>query len=182
MRATFALLAFSLAMPFAASAEENLIPNWNFSDPAPLKGWRYDFPYQDWYKKNAGYIRETSMAGKKCVEISLPPGIAGNEGGKIETALVPAIPGATYYAEVECLLPEFSGMLHAEAYAVDPRDEAARAAAEAKGVRLTVQRIPPRDGQPALVMIFRAQLPVPAKGRQWVKVGREFTLPAEWPV
>src|SRR5690349_4794122 len=112
-----------LAAGSVAGAQENLIPNWNFADPIPLKSWRFDFPYQDWYKKNAGYVRETTMAGKKCAELSLPPGVAGNEGGKIETALVPAIPGATYYAEVECLLPEFSGMLHAEATNHAPLDE-----------------------------------------------------------
>ncbi len=182
MRAVFAFTALAVGAPIAAVAQQNLVPNWNFADPVPLKSWRYDFPYQDWYKKNAGYIRETTMGGKKCVELSLPPGIAGNEGGKIETALIPAEPGATYHAEIECLLPDFSAMLHAEVYAVDPRDEAIRAAAEAKGVRLTVQRIPAREGMPALVMIYRAQLPGAAKGSQWVKAGREFTIPEEWPI
>ena len=131
MRASLALSALLLVSPVVLRAQQNLVPNPGFTDPTALKGWRYDFPYQDWYKKNAGYIRETTMGGKKCVEISLPPGIAGNEGGKIETALIPAEPGATYYAEVECLLPEFSAMLHAEAYAVDPRDDALRKEAEA---------------------------------------------------
>lgn len=182
MRATLVLSALLAIAPAVLRAQENLVPNWNFSDPTALKGWRYDFPYQDWYKKNAGYVKETTMGGKKCVEISLPPGVAGNEGGKIETALIPAEPGATYYAEIECLLPEFSAMLHVEAFAVDPRDEAKRAEAEAKGARLTVQRIPAREGMPALVMIYRAQLPAAAKGNQWVKVGREFTIPNEWPI
>jgi hypothetical protein len=182
MRAMPVLSILLLAFSGTAWSQQNLVPNWNFSDATPLKGWRYDFPYQEWYAKNAGYVSVVSMAGKRCAQISLPPGVAGNEGGKIETALIPAEPGATYYAEVECLLPEFSAMLHAEAYAVDPRDETARAAAEAKGARVTVQRIPPREGLPALVMIFRAQLPAAKKGNEWVKVGREFTIPEEWPI
>ena len=83
------------------SAQQNLIPNFNFADPTPLKSWRVDFPYQDWYKKNVTYVKQTTMGGKRCAVIDLPPGIAGNEGGKIETALVPCEPGATYRAEVE---------------------------------------------------------------------------------
>jgi hypothetical protein len=177
------LLLFSAALaPLPSLAQANLVPNGSFTDKEPLNTFRYDFPYQDWYKKNVGYVHETTMAGRKCAEIALPPGVGGNEGGKIETALIPAEPGATYYAEIECYLPEFSAMLHAEAFAVDPRDEAARQIAEAKGARLTVQRIPPLNGKPALVMIYRAQLPVPAKGAKWTKVGREFTIPAEWPI
>ena len=183
MRALPALSALLLSAPFSAWAQENLVPNWNFADPVPLKGWRYDFPYQEWYKKNAGYVSEVTMAGKKCAQLSLPPGVAGNEGGKIETAFIPAEPGATYYAEVEAYLPELAMMVHAEAFAVDPRDEAMRVAAEAKGARLTVQRIPPRDGMPALVMIYRAQLPAATPiGKPWVKTSREFTIPDEWPI
>ena len=151
MRALSVFSAFVLALPGMAWSQQNLVPNSNFSDPVPLKGWRYDFPYQDWYKKNVGYVSEVTMGGKKCAQLALPPGVAGNEGGKIETAFIPAEPGATYYVEVECLLPEFSAMLHAEAYAVDPRDEAVRAAAEAKGARLTVQRIPAREGMPEVL-------------------------------
>ena len=180
--ASWVILLAAVASPLPVPGQANLIPNGSFADKEPLANFRFDFPYQEWYKKNVGYVRETTIAGRKCAEIALPPGVAGNEGGKIETALVPAEPGATYYAEVECYLPEFSGMLHAEAFAVDPRDEAVRQAAEAKGARLTVQRIPPLNGKPALVMIYRAQLPVPAKGAQWVKVGREFTIPYEWPI
>ena len=47
-----------------ASAQQNLVPNWNFADPTPLKGWRVDFPYQDWYKKNVSYVKQTMMDGE----------------------------------------------------------------------------------------------------------------------
>lgn len=183
MRSAHILSALLAAAPLAhAQQPVNLIPNWNFSDPTPLKSWRYDFPYQDWYKKNAGYVSEVTIAGKKCALLSLPPGVAGNEGGKIETALVPCEPGATYLAEVESYLPELASKIHAEVFAVDPRDQAVREAAEAQGVRLTIQRIPPFDGKPALVMIYRAQFPDPPGGAKWANTKREFTIPYEWPM
>ena len=173
------VITLVLALAGSAHAQQNLIPNWNFADSTPLKDWRVDFPDQDWYKKNVTYVKQTTMEGKRCAVIELPAGIAGNEGGKIETALVPAEPGATYHVEVECLLPNFSAKLHAEAYAVDPRADLVRQDQESKGARLTIFRIPPREGRPALVAIYRAQLPDPTKGTKWVKVERDFTLPME---
>lgn len=171
-----------VAVSLTALAQQNLIPNWNFADPVPLKGWRVDFPYQDWYAKNVTYVKQTTMTGKKCAVLELPPGIAGNEGGKIETALVPAIPGATYRAEVEALLPDFSAKVHAEAYAIDPRTEVVRKDVESKGTKITIMRIPEMDGHPPLVMIYRAQFPDPAKGSAWAKVQKEFTIPRTWKI
>jgi hypothetical protein len=182
MKPAFILATVLAAVPFPAHAQQNLVPNWDFSDPTPLKGFRFQFDFQDWYKKNASYVKETTIGGKKCALIDLPPGVAGNEGGKIETALVPCEPGATYHAEVEHYLPTLAAKFHLEAYAVDPRDNALREAQEAKGVRLTIQRIAPMNGQPALVMIWRGQLPDPIGGAQWGKVQREMTIPFEWPI
>ena len=65
-----------LAFAAGARAQQNLIPNFNFADPIPLKGWRVDFPYQDWYVKNAGYIKQVDMASKRCVLLDLPGGRA----------------------------------------------------------------------------------------------------------
>ena len=182
MKPAILLAAVLASAPFAAHAQQNIIPNWDFSDPVPLKAYRYQFDYQDWYKKNAGYVTQTTMAGRKCALIDLPPGIAGNEGGKIETALVPCEPGGTYRAEVEYYFTNLTAKFHLEAYAVDPRDPKLREEAEAKGVRLTVQRIPPMNGQPALVMIWRGQLPDPGGPGKWGKVSRDMTLPFEWPI
>lgn len=174
------LLLLFFAFTASAAAEANLVPNWNFSDPTPLKHWRVDFPYQDWYVKNGGYVKQASAGGKRCAVIELPPGIAGNEGGKIETALIPAEPGATYKVEIQCMTWDFSAKLHAEAYAPDPRADAQRKEVESKGTRVTIARIPPVEGRPALVQIYRAQIPdPPAHAKQWEKVGREFTLPKE---
>lgn len=161
----------------AQGASGNLIPNWNFSDPVPLKGWRVDFSYQDWYAKNVTYVKQVEMLGKKCAQIELPPGVAGNEGGKVETALVPVIPGATYRGEVWALLPKFASKVYCEVYAPDPRDEITRKDTESKGTKITIARIPEGDGHPPLVMIYRAQFPDPATGDKWVKVEKEFTVP-----
>lgn len=181
MKIPFLLLALA-GVADVAHAQQNLIPNFNFADPTPLKGWRVDFAYQDWYKKNVTYVKQTTMAGKACAVIDLPAGIAGNEGGKIETALVPAIPGATYHAEVEAYLPDFSAKIHAEAYAVDPRDEITKEDTESKGTKITIMRIPEGQGHPPLVMIYRKQFPDPVKGNRWVKVETDFTLPLEWEI
>ncbi|MDB6174448.1 MAG: hypothetical protein JWL59_3759 [Chthoniobacteraceae bacterium] len=179
----FPLLIATMWLIASASAQQiNLIPNSDFSDPVPLKGWRVDFPYQDWYVKNVTYVRQTTMDGKRCAVIELPAGIAGNEGGKIETALVPVVPGATYLAEVQSFLPDFGVKIHAEVYAVDPRNELVRKDVESKGVKITIMRIPEQDGHPALVQIYRAQFPDPPKGNKWSKTVREFTVPMEWKV
>ncbi len=154
----------------------NLIPNWNFSDPVRLKFYRYDFPYQGAYAKNKEYVSQVEYKGKKCALIDMPPGVAGNEGGKIETALVAAIPGATYRVEVWSALPKFAAKIHVEAYAEDPRDELTRKDTEAKGPNVSIMRIPEGDGHKPLVVIFRAQLPDPQSGGEWNKVERDFTL------
>jgi hypothetical protein len=165
------------------SAQQNLIPNFNFADPTPLKGWRVDFPYQDWYKKNVTYVKQTDIAGKRCAVIDLPPGIAGNEGGKIETALVPCESGATYRAEVEAYLPDFSAKVHAEVFAANPRPElAAPPDPNAKNPNNSIFRIPEGEGHPALIMIYRKQFPDPPKGAKWSKVETTFTVPMEWDV
>ena len=161
----------------AQAAGGNLIPNWNFSDPVPLKFYRYDFPYQGAYANNKGYISQVEYEGKKCAQISLPPGVAGNEGGKIETALVPAIGGATYRAEVSGAMTNFFAKVHVEVYAEDPRDEITRKDTEAKGPNISIMRIPEGDGHKPLVVIFRAQLPDPQGGGKWSKVEREFAVP-----
>ena len=154
----------------------NLIPNWNFSDPVPLKFYRYDFPYQGAYAKNKGYVSQVEYLGRKCALLDLPPGVAGNEGAKIETALVPVVPGATYRVEVSACLPELAAKIHVEAYGEDPRDELTRKDTEAKGPNISIMRIPEGDGHKPLVVIFRAQLPDPAGGGKWTKAEREFVM------
>ena len=165
-------MLLSLLLAVAVHAEQNLVPNPDFAGPDPLKSWRVAFPYQSQYAKNADYVRFATQLGRKCLEISLPPGIAGNQGGKIETGLIPATPGATYRAEIDCLTWDFSAKLHAEAYTTDPRTNSYQ------GVSLFI--MPGTNGAPCKVMCWRAQFPSPAGGsKKWVTVSREFTLPAK---
>ena len=180
MKLPIGLVALALFSGRVA-AQQNLIPNSNLSDPVPLKGWRVDFPYQDWYKKNVTYVKQVDMGGKKCALVDLLPGVAGNEGGKVETALVACEPGATYRAEAECYLPEIGAKVHAEVFAVNPRaDLAAPPDPNAKNPNNSIFRIPESDGHPALVMIYRKQFPDPAGGAKWSKVETTFTAPLEW--
>ena len=161
------------------SAQQNLIPNFNFADPTPLKGWRVDFPYQDWYKKNVTYVKQTTMGGKRCAVIDLPPGIAGNEGGKIETAVVQCEPGASYRAEVEAYLPDFSAKVHAEVFAANPRPElAAPPDPNAKNPNNSIFRIPEGDGHPALIMITANNSPIRRKARNGARSRRRS--PYRW--
>ena len=152
-----------------ARAQTNLIPNPNFSDPGnPLLGWRTAFPYEPWYVDNAGYVKPSTEQGKSCALVELPPGIAGNQGGKIESAFVKAEPGATYRVEIDCMTWDFSAKLHAEAWTHDPKpiDKPDKF------------RVPASDGRPALVMCYRAQIPdPPACSKKWSTTGREFTVP-----
>ena len=103
-----------------ARAQTNLIPNPNFSDPGnPLLGWRTAFPYEPWYVDNVKFLKPTAEQGKKCAVVELPPGVAGNQGGKIESAFVKAEPGATYRVTVDCLTWDFAAKLHADHHEID---------------------------------------------------------------
>ena len=167
---TFALAATTNAQA-PASPSTNLIPNGNFSAADPLQGWRVDFPYEGWYVKNKGYVSATSenaQNGGKCVLINLPPGVAGNEGGKIESAFIKAEPGATYRVEIDCMTWDFSAMLHAEAWTHDPKPIP----------QPDKFRVPPAADHPALVMCYRAQIPEPhGRSKTWQTVSRQFKVP-----
>jgi len=160
-----------LSVVYACAAPQNLVPNPDFAAANPLEGWRVSFPYEPWYTENATYVKpgdKPSLNGGRSVMIDLPPGIAGNQGGKIESAFIPAEPGATYRVSVDCLTGSFSAKLHVEAWALDPKPVE----------KPDKFRVPPRDGHPALVMCYRAQMPDPPPASpQWQKVEREFTLP-----
>ena len=100
--------------------------------------------------------------------MDLPPGIAGNQGGKIESVSVPVEAGGKYRIEVDCMTWDFSAKIHAEAWATDPHPEEKR----------TIFRRAPADGRPALMMCFRAQVPSPpVNGKTWSTASREFTVP-----
>jgi hypothetical protein len=172
---TVALLSFAasgLCLPAMAVAQaQNLIPNGNFTAPDPLQTWRIAFPYEGPYASNAQYVKAVnapSGSRGKCVVIDLPRGVAGNQGGKIESAFIKAEPGATYKVQVDCMAFDFSAKLHVEAYTTDPNPTP----------KPDKFRVPAANGMPALVMCYRAQLPdPPAKGRDWRTVERKFTLP-----
>lgn len=162
--------AASLALPAAA---QNVLPNGNFEGTDPLKGWITAFPDEAWYKDNARYVKpapEQSRPGHRAVMLDLAPGIAGNQGGKIESVPVKVVPGGRYRIEVDCMTWDFSAKIHAEAWTTDPRPDQKR----------TIFRRAPKDGRPALIMCFRAQLPdAPGGGKTWTTVSREFTVPAK---
>ena len=166
----FLPIVIALGVAGAALAQQDLIPNGDFSAPNPLKGWRIDFPYQSQYVNNAAYCRATTQLGRKCIEISLPASVGDIQGGKVETALVPVVAGATYRAEVDCLGWDFNVKVFAEAYVTDPRPGGTQ------GQSIFV--IPGTNGAPCKVMCWRAHLTdPPCAGKTWRTVTREFTLP-----
>ncbi len=158
-----------LACPALRAQQANLIPNPDFSDPKnPLAFWRADFPAESWYVNNVKYVKPDNQSGRKCMVIDLPPGIAGNQGGKIESALIKVEPGAAYRVEIDCMTWDFSAKLFAEAWSHDPKPDQKRG----------IFRIPAGDDHPALVMCYRAQLPdPPAASKKWSTIAREFTVP-----
>lgn len=162
-------IAVALSLPVLVSAaEKNLLPNGNFEGNEPLKGWLTGFPDEAFYKDNAAYVKIAAAGGRKAVMLDLPAGIAGNQGGKIESVPVPVVPGATYRIQVDCMTWDFSAKIHAEAWSSDPHPEQKR----------TIFRRAPADGRPALMMCYRAQVPSPpGNSKVWTTAGREFKVP-----
>ena len=167
-------LGLAACLPATAAAQAgNLIPNWNFGDNLhPLDKWRIDFPYQGSYVKNVGYvsISPTLRDGDaRAVALALPKGVAENEGGKVETALVPIEPGATYHASVDVMTNDLAVKCFVEVYWLDPTPPGAP----------SLDRLPARDGLPALVKAYKADFAdPPAKSTAWFTAKRDFTVPA----
>lgn len=167
----FAAAALLLGLvPGARAQQVNLVPNGNFRAANPMESWRIDFPYAGPYAKNKNYIQPATAPGdgRRCVLIDLPPGVAGNEGGKVESAFIKAEPGATYRVEIDCLTWDFEAKTFAEAWVTDPKPIP----------QPDKFRIPATADHPALLTVYRAQIPDP-KGRSqnWQTVSREFKLP-----
>lgn len=165
------LLAALVLAGACAAAEPNLLPNGSFEGKPPLHGWLTDFPDEEFYQGNAPYVKMAppgEVGGRRAVMLDLPAGIAGNQGGKIESVPVPVEPGATYRIEVDCMTWDFSAKIHAEAWSTDPHPEQKR----------TIFRRAPAAGRPALMMCYRAQVPSPpGKSKTWNTASREFTVP-----
>ena len=149
----------------------NLLPNGGFEGKDPLHGWLKEFPDEEFYKDNGPYVKLApagEVGGRRAVLLDLPAGIAGNQGGKIESVPVPVEPGARYHIEVDCMTWDLSAKIHAEAWSRDPHPEQKR----------TIFRRAPADGRPALMMCFRAQVPSPPAGSKvWSSADRDFTVP-----
>jgi hypothetical protein len=157
-----------LGLAHATAAGANLLPNGNFEGKVPLQGWITDFPDESFYKGNAPYVRMAEAGGRRAVMLDLPAGIAGNQGGKIESVPVPVVPGATYRVEVDCMTWDFSAKIHAEAWSSDPNP----------GQKRTIFRRAPAEGRPALIMCYRAQVPSPpGKSKTWTTAARDFKVP-----
>jgi hypothetical protein len=163
-----AIASAMLGLAHATDAGANLLPNGNFGGKEPLKGWLTGFPDEGFYKDNAPYVKVTEAGGRRAVMLDLPAGIAGNQGGKIESVPVPVVPGATYRIEVDCMTWDFSAKIHAEAWSSDPNPDQKR----------TNFRRAPADGRPALIMCYRAQVPSPPGGsKTWTTAARDFKVP-----
>ena len=165
------IMTLVLTSRLAMGDSANLLPNGGFEGPDPLHGWLTVFPDEEFYRDNGPYIKiapPTATGGRKAVMLDLPAGIAGNQGGKIESVPVPVVPGATYRIEVDCMTWNFSAKIHAEAWTHDPHPEQKR----------TIFRKAPAAGRPALMMCFRAQVPSPPDRSQiWTTARRNFTVP-----
>jgi hypothetical protein len=167
---TFAALALTAAHA-AGGDVKNLLPNGGFEGKQPLHGWLTVFPDEEFYKDNGPYVKMAppgEVGGRRAVMLDLPAGIAGNQGGKLESVPVPVEPGATYHIEVDCMTWDLSAKIHAEAWSRDPHPEQKR----------TIFRRAAADGRPALMMCYRAQVPSPpGNSKTWTPASRDFTVP-----
>jgi hypothetical protein len=175
MKTPVAFLATAVALALTATgaraAEKNLLPNGNFDGPDPLHGWLTTFPDEAFYQGNGPYVKlapADQSGGRRAVMLDLPAGIAGNQGGKIESVPVPVEPGASYRIEVDCMTWDFAAKIHVEVWSHDPHPEQKR----------TIFRRAATAGRPALIMCYRAQVPSPpASAKTWSTASREFTVP-----
>ena len=161
----------ALSITQLTATETNLLSNGNFEAKEPLAGWMTSFPDEAFYKDNGPYVKiapASEAGGRRAVVLDLPAGIAGNQGGKIESIPVPVVPGATYRIEVDCMTFDFDAKIHAEAWSTDPNPDQKR----------TIFRRKPMDGRPALIMCYRAQVPSPpSHSKSWTCARREFKVP-----
>jgi len=168
---TLAVLASLVLSCALAAGGGNLLPNGSFEGNDPLRGWLTVFPDEAFYKDNGPYVKMApsgEAGGRRAVMLDLPAGIAGNQGGKLESVPVPVVPGATYHVEVECMTWDLSAKVHAEAWSSDPHPEQKR----------SIFRRAPADGRPALMMCFRAQVPSPpGNSKIWTTASRDFIVP-----
>ena len=166
-----AMVSLGLTSALAAGGAPNLLPNGNFEGKQPLHGWLTTFPDEAFYKDNGPYVKMATTGeaeGRRAVVLDLPAGIAGNQGGKLESVPVPVEAGATYHIEVDCMTWDLSAKVHAEAWSSDPHPEQKR----------TIFRRAAADGRPPLMMCFRAQVPSPpGNAKSWTTVKRDFTVP-----
>ena len=166
-----AIAALVLTAARAPGGGKNLLPNGSFEGKDPLRGWLTVFPDEAFYKDNGPYVKmapASETGGRKAVMLDLPAGVAGNQGGKLESEPVAVEPGATYHIEVDCMTWDFSAKIHAEAWSTDPNPQQKR----------TIFRRAPANGRPALIMCYRAQVPSPpGNSKTWTTASRDFTVP-----
>ncbi|KAB2640171.1 MAG: hypothetical protein DVB25_04410 [Verrucomicrobia bacterium] len=170
-------LAIAIATLFLTAAlacggsDKNLLPNGGFEGKDALHGWLTVFPDEEFYKDNGPNVKLApagDLGGRRAVLLDLPAGIAGNQGGKLESVPVPVEPGASYHVEVDCMTWDLSAKIHAEAWSRDPHPEQKR----------TIFRRAAAAGRPALIMCYRAQVPSPpGNSKVWSSAGRDFTVP-----
>ena len=169
------IVVFAAAAMLAMRGEvraQNLVSNPDFNVSGnPLEGWRIDFPYEQPYAKNVGYVKispDKKEGSANAAELILPKAVAENEGGKIESAFIKAQPGATYRGSVDCMTGDFSAKVSVEAYAIDPTPPG----------QPDKYRVPARDGMPARVMLYTRAFPDPAAlSKVWTTDKAEFKLP-----
>ncbi len=161
------------------------VPNGDCSDSS-LRGFRYRYDaqvpnMQEQYVENHKWVSHQVIEGRKCVAIRAPKSVLEIQTAKVETALVPIEPGATYKYMVDVYLDQVGCKMWAETFAVDPRPDAVREEEEAKGKRISLFRFRPENGYPALFMVHRsADSGGPNDPKTWGTWEKEATLPAEW--
>ena len=161
------------------------IPNGDVSDPT-LKGFRfrYDSPpnQQEQYVGNHKWVKSGVVQGRKCVMIQAPASVLAIQTAKVESALVPVEPGATYRYDVDYCVDKTQTKMWAETFVVDPRPDRVREEEESKGKKVSIMRFSPENGMPAIIMVHRAQAPDLPGVASWGTATKEFTIPKEWPL
>jgi len=169
MKRWIMLVPVLIAATAVALPEQQLVPNWNFSEkPDPLKFWRYTYPHQqDQYSKNHEYVKVVQQPGKGNVVEFACPLKQGNMGGiMFETAFIKCEPGATYKAEVEASPKDMRMMIMVEAWVPLP---------DSINIKPGLRVWPAENGLPRLMMCGRK------RGEQhhgsWKTIRETYTVP-----
>ncbi len=159
----------------AASDGTNLIPNGDMKAADPAQGFFISFPYQGAYVKNADFVKPGQLGGRTCIVMQGSDKYMGVSGLKVLSPLAKVEEGKPYKASVDLYreLKQTHFKIFVELYAEDPRPNPT--------LNVQTMQIPAGEGHPALILVYKRDLTITAKGgippEKWTTVETDLDVP-----